>query len=205
MTDKLIPLLKNIKTKEPSVILAALAVYAEMGKRLGHEVLASDILPALWPMTVGVLLNLEQVLACLGERCSHKVQPATRRYSRTGNQSNTATNPETPGCCACRRCIDRSLISVTRQRVSWSHGRNDLGLRKSCPWQETRHKSAPIVVSPAHSLPKPTASTRLHKFHAFNPNRLDESNEPNHVSNTATSFAGLVLSATSAYAVHSLL
>lgn len=61
MTDKLIPLLKNIKTKEPSVTLAALAAYAEMGKKLGHEVIASDILPALWPMTVGVLLNLEQV------------------------------------------------------------------------------------------------------------------------------------------------
>jgi len=61
MTEKLIPLLRNIKTKEPSVTLAALAVYAEMGKSLGHDVIASDILPALWPMTVGVLLNMEQV------------------------------------------------------------------------------------------------------------------------------------------------
>jgi SCY1-like protein 2 len=62
MTEKMIPLLRNIKTKEPSVTLAALAVYAEMGKRLGHDVIATDILPALWPMTVGVLLNMEQVL-----------------------------------------------------------------------------------------------------------------------------------------------
>jgi len=62
MTEKLIPLLRNIKTKEPSVTLAALDVYAAMGKQLGHDVVASDILPSLWPMTVGVLLNLEQVL-----------------------------------------------------------------------------------------------------------------------------------------------
>jgi SCY1-like protein 2 len=61
MTEKLIPLLRNIKTKEPSVTLAALAVYAEMGKSLGHDTIASGILPALWPMAVGVLLNMEQV------------------------------------------------------------------------------------------------------------------------------------------------
>lgn len=66
MTEKLIPLLRNIKTKEPSVTLAALAVYAEMGKRLGHDIIASDILPALWPMTTGVLLNMEQVLLYFG-------------------------------------------------------------------------------------------------------------------------------------------
>ena len=62
MTEKLIPLLRNIKTKEPSVTLAALAVYAEMGTKLGHDVIATDIIPALWPMTVGVLLNMDQVL-----------------------------------------------------------------------------------------------------------------------------------------------
>ena len=61
MTEKIIPLLRNIKTKEPSVTLATLAVYAEMGKRLGHDIIASDILPALWPMAVGVLLSMEQV------------------------------------------------------------------------------------------------------------------------------------------------
>jgi len=61
MTEKLIPLLRNIKTKEPSVTLAALAVYAEMGTKLGHDVVATDVIPALWPMTVGVLLNMDQV------------------------------------------------------------------------------------------------------------------------------------------------
>jgi hypothetical protein len=61
MTEKLIPLLRNIKTKEPSVTMAALDVYAEIGKQLGHEIVASDILPSLWPMTVGVLLSMDQV------------------------------------------------------------------------------------------------------------------------------------------------
>jgi SCY1-like protein 2 len=61
MTEKVIPLLRNIKTKEPSVTLAALSIYEEMGKKLGHDIVASEILPSLWPMTVGVLLNMEQV------------------------------------------------------------------------------------------------------------------------------------------------
>jgi SCY1-like protein 2 len=61
MTEKLIPLLRNIKTKEPSVALATLSVYDAMGKKLGHDIVASDILPALWPMSVGVLLNMDQV------------------------------------------------------------------------------------------------------------------------------------------------
>jgi len=62
MTEKLIPLLRNIKTKEPSVTMAALNVYEKIGKQLGHDIVASEILPSLWPMTVGVLLNLEQVI-----------------------------------------------------------------------------------------------------------------------------------------------
>ena len=41
--------------------MASLDVYAEMGKRLSHDVVAADILPSLWPMAVGVLLSLEQV------------------------------------------------------------------------------------------------------------------------------------------------
>ena len=69
MTEKLIPLLRNIKTKEPVVLMASLEVYAELGRKLGHEVAASDILPSLWPITVGVLLNLEQVRRICQNHC----------------------------------------------------------------------------------------------------------------------------------------
>ncbi|KAL1920237.1 uncharacterized protein VTP21DRAFT_1383 [Calcarisporiella thermophila] len=60
MTEKLLPLLKNIKTKEPAVMIATLAVYEEMGKHLDKEAIAMEILPELWKMSIGPLLNLDQ-------------------------------------------------------------------------------------------------------------------------------------------------
>ncbi|KAI7904796.1 kinase-like domain-containing protein, partial [Cokeromyces recurvatus] len=58
--EKLVPLLKNIKTKEPAVMLATLAVYDEIGKTADKEIIATEILPQLWRMSFGPLLNLEQ-------------------------------------------------------------------------------------------------------------------------------------------------
>ncbi|KAF1800799.1 hypothetical protein FB192DRAFT_1122066 [Mucor lusitanicus] len=58
--EKLVPLLKNIKTKEPAVMLATLAVYDEVGKLADKEIIATEILPQLWRMSFGPLLNLEQ-------------------------------------------------------------------------------------------------------------------------------------------------
>ncbi|CAO3696430.1 unnamed protein product [Rhizopus stolonifer] len=58
--EKLVPSLKNIKTKEPAVMLATLAVYDEIGKTADKEVIATEILPQLWKMSFGPLLNLEQ-------------------------------------------------------------------------------------------------------------------------------------------------
>ncbi|OZJ04724.1 hypothetical protein BZG36_01781 [Bifiguratus adelaidae] len=60
MQEKLVPLLRNIKTREPAVMLATLAVYDEMGKHLDIEVVATQLLPALWIMSFGPLLNVDQ-------------------------------------------------------------------------------------------------------------------------------------------------
>ncbi|KAI8146138.1 kinase-like domain-containing protein [Fennellomyces sp. T-0311] len=60
MQEKLVPALKNIKTKEPAVMLATLAVYDELGKHLDKEIIATEILPQLWRMSFGPLLNLDQ-------------------------------------------------------------------------------------------------------------------------------------------------
>src|SRR5947207_12137815 len=110
MAEKLIPLLRNIKTKEPSVTLAALAVYAEMGKLLGHDIIASEILPALWPMTVGVLLNMEQVslnlnvadiqfkrlLGVIRELENKVVQQQTQKLHELGTSSVPSKNAVSP-------------------------------------------------------------------------------------------------------------
>ncbi|GJN94446.1 hypothetical protein Rhopal_007526-T1 [Rhodotorula paludigena] len=59
LSEKLVPLLAKIKTKEPSVMIATLAVHEEMGKKCEVEAIATLILPQLWAMSIGPLLNVE--------------------------------------------------------------------------------------------------------------------------------------------------
>ena len=58
--EKVVPLLKAIKTKEPAVMMAALAVFRQVGKLADADFLAMDVLPLLWSFSLGPLLNLEQ-------------------------------------------------------------------------------------------------------------------------------------------------
>lgn len=58
--EKLVPSLKAIKTKEPSVMMAALKVFREVGKVADTEFLALEVLPILWSFSLGPLLNLKQ-------------------------------------------------------------------------------------------------------------------------------------------------
>ena len=58
--EKLVPSLKAIKTKEPSVMMAALKVFRQVGKVADTDFLALEILPILWSFSLGPLLNLEQ-------------------------------------------------------------------------------------------------------------------------------------------------
>ncbi|KAF2667456.1 kinase-like protein [Microthyrium microscopicum] len=58
--EKVVPLLKAIKTKEPAVMLAALDVFKEIAKLADAEFLAMEVLPILWNFSLGPLLNLQQ-------------------------------------------------------------------------------------------------------------------------------------------------
>ena len=58
--EKVVPLLRAIKTKEPSVMVAALAVFKQVGKVADTDFLAIDVLPCLWSFSLGPLLNLGQ-------------------------------------------------------------------------------------------------------------------------------------------------
>ena len=60
LTEKLVPLLRGIKTKEPTVMLAALKVYESIGNVAACDVLATDLLPSIWPMTVLSVLTQSQ-------------------------------------------------------------------------------------------------------------------------------------------------
>jgi SCY1-like protein 2 len=60
MQEKVVPLLKGIKTKEPAVMLAALKVFRQVGQAADAEFLATEVLPVLWTFALGPLLDLAQ-------------------------------------------------------------------------------------------------------------------------------------------------
>lgn len=58
--EKVVPLLRSIKTKEPAVMMAALDVFKQVGQIADTDFLATSVLPILWTFSLGPLLNLEQ-------------------------------------------------------------------------------------------------------------------------------------------------
>ncbi|KAI1823495.1 kinase-like domain-containing protein [Xylaria intraflava] len=60
MQEKIVPLIKAIKTKEPAVMVAALDVLRVVGDTADADFVAMEILPILWNMSLGPLLELKQ-------------------------------------------------------------------------------------------------------------------------------------------------
>ena len=58
--EKLVPLLKSIRTKEPAVMMAALKVFRQISQVADVEFVALEILPILWNFSLGPLLNVQQ-------------------------------------------------------------------------------------------------------------------------------------------------
>lgn len=58
--EKVVPLLKGIKTKEPAVMMAALNVLKCVGVVADTDFLALEVLPIMWSFSLGPLLDLEQ-------------------------------------------------------------------------------------------------------------------------------------------------
>ncbi|KAH8920608.1 kinase-like protein [Atractiella rhizophila] len=82
LTEKLVPLLSKIKTKEPAVMLATLAVYEEMSQKIDIEAIATMILPQLWTFSIGPLLNADQFAKFMGtiKKLSHRVEDEHSRH-----------------------------------------------------------------------------------------------------------------------------
>lgn len=88
MQEKVVPLLKGIKTKEPGVMMSALRVFRQIGDVVDTDYLAMEILPVLWSMSLGPLLNLQQfqgfmtLIKRLGERIEKE---QTRKLRELGS------------------------------------------------------------------------------------------------------------------------
>ncbi|KAG9318237.1 kinase-like domain-containing protein [Chiua virens] len=102
LTQKLCPLLSKIRTKEPAVMMATLSVQEAMGFKIDREAVATLVLPQLWSMSMGPLLNVQQfqrfmgVIRKLGERVEKEHNQFLRDSQRIEDQSATANGVPTP-------------------------------------------------------------------------------------------------------------
>ncbi|KAJ4326105.1 Protein kinase domain-containing protein ppk32 [Neodidymelliopsis sp. IMI 364377] len=93
--EKVVPLLRGIKTKEPAVMMAAHDVFKAISPQVDSDFLAMDILPILWQFSLGPLLNLPQFQAYMSliKSTSARVeQEQTRKLQELGANSSTATS-----------------------------------------------------------------------------------------------------------------
>lgn len=89
--EKVVPLLRAIKTKEPAVMMAALTVFKQVGKVADTDYLALEVLPTLWSFSLGPLLNLEQFqgFMTLIKSLSTKIETEqTRKLSELNSPTN---------------------------------------------------------------------------------------------------------------------
>ncbi|RMZ87872.1 hypothetical protein DV736_g4902, partial [Chaetothyriales sp. CBS 134916] len=63
MQEKVVPLLKAIKTKEPAVMMVALKVLRRVGQAADIDFVAVEVMPILWSFSLGPLLDATQFSA----------------------------------------------------------------------------------------------------------------------------------------------
>jgi SCY1-like protein 2 len=88
--EKVVPLLKGIKTKEPGVMMAALRVFKQVGEVADTDFLAMEVLPMLWTFSLGPLLNLQQFQAFMSliKTLSGRIErEQTRKLQEMGSSS----------------------------------------------------------------------------------------------------------------------
>lgn len=100
MQEKIVPLIRAIKTKEPAVMIAALNVLRIVGEAADADFVAMDVLPILWSMSLGPLLNLKQfqtfmeLIRNLSRRVEDEQTRKLQELSGNTNGSTSAANED---------------------------------------------------------------------------------------------------------------
>ncbi|KAJ3572805.1 hypothetical protein NP233_g2841 [Leucocoprinus birnbaumii] len=194
LTQKLVPLLSRIRTKEPAVMMATLSVHEAMGFKVDREAVATLVLPQLWAMSMGPLLNVDQfqrfmsVIKKLGERVEREHNQFLRDAQRLEDRSATAVNGST-GAPPPVAVDFESLVggagtggSIKAQGTgnntaswdddAWSSIFNDTtpAPRAQSPAQSLRQTSSPPILSTTASN-----HSRLGSFQPQQPSKLSSS------------------------------
>lgn len=184
MQEKIVPLIKSIKTKEPAVMIAALNVCRVVGRAADAEFVAMDILPALWNMSLGPLLNLEQFRQFMDliKSLSARVEEEQTRKLQELGQSNGNSLPNEDfmsfGTLAGSTLDTNGATEVDFERLvkgkttgptsasnpmdSWdniSSGQNIVSVTSPALRSSVKSPAAPAF---AWSTPSPTTTTAAH-------------------------------------------
>ncbi|KAK1759690.1 kinase-like domain-containing protein [Echria macrotheca] len=95
MQEKIVPLIKAIKTKEPAVMMAALNALKVIGQAADADFVAMDILPILWSMSLGPLLDLKQFQSFMDliKSLSSRVEDEqTKKLQELSGGANSVSN-----------------------------------------------------------------------------------------------------------------
>ncbi|KAJ9607766.1 Protein kinase domain-containing protein ppk32 [Cladophialophora chaetospira] len=98
MQEKVVPLLKGIKTKEPAVMMASLKVFRQIGTVADTDFLAFEVIPILWNFSLGPLLDLPQFKAFMDviKLLSAKIEREQIRKLQELSSSKTLDPRDTP-------------------------------------------------------------------------------------------------------------
>lgn len=100
--EKIVPLIKAIKTKEPAVMMAALNVFKQIGQIVDTEFLALEVLPIMWTFSLGPLLNVQQfrsyvdLIKTLSSRIETEWAKKLQELSSTGNGHQSKDSMPSP-------------------------------------------------------------------------------------------------------------
>lgn len=150
--EKVVPLLKAIKTREPTVMMAALKVFRQVGKIADADFLAFEVLPLLWSFSLGPLLNLEQfeqfmsVIKALSSKIEQEQTRKLRELSSNSNGVSAASRStdlmgDSAGTTAIKGS-DMGENDFERLVLGKSSGRGDELLSESLRPQPQRAQSA---------------------------------------------------------------
>ncbi|KAI6250247.1 Protein kinase domain-containing protein ppk32 [Erysiphe necator] len=94
MQEKIVPLIRAIKTKEPTVAVAALSVLLQVSQVADYEFVALEIFPTLWTMSLGPLLDTKQFqlfMELIKRLSNHVENEHTRKLQRLSELSHGKT------------------------------------------------------------------------------------------------------------------
>lgn len=182
MQEKIVPLIRAIKTKEPAVAIAALNVLRQVGGIVDSEFVAMDVLPILWSMSLGPLLNLQQfqsfmeLIKSLSARVESEQSRKLQELSGS-NGSHSQANDDfmsfsTPNAFPTSNVGDSSDVdfeSLVKGKVSSGLSSPMDATWDSAPAQAQRNVPIPRVSTPsfAWSSPSPTTQTSSNNLNSM--------------------------------------